>query len=162
MPEIILLGWIHTFIGILALLVGFYTLAKYKVISSGYFVGRLYLWSTLITAVTSLGIYNQGGFGPAHILGVLTLLALFAGHMVTKISVLSKISVYFQAFCYSSTFLFHMIPAITDGLRRLPVGDPVVTDPEDPLLLNFYTLFIVLFLVGYALQVMWLWKQNKP
>ena len=161
MPEITILGWIHTFIGIFALLIGFYTLARYKVISSEQSVGRFYLWSTLITAVTSLGIYNQGGFGPAHVLGVLTLLALLAGFLVTKIVVLSKVAVYFQTFCYSSTFLFHMIPAITDGLRRLPVGDPVVTDPEDPMLLNFYLLFVVLFVVGYLLQVLWLRKKAK-
>ena len=55
-----------------------------------------------------------------------------------------------------------MIPAITDGLMRLPVGDPVVTEFEDPLLRGFYLLFLVLFLIGYAAQVMWLRKQNDP
>ena len=161
MPEITILGWMHTFVGIFALVVGIYTLAIHQVISNEQTAGRVYLLSTLITAISSLGIYNQGGFGPAHVLGVLTLLALLAGFLVTKMGVFSKISAYLQAFCYSSTFLFHMIPAITDGLRRLPVGDPVVTDPEDPLLLNFYLLFLLLFFVGYALQVLWLRKNTK-
>lgn len=160
MPEITILGWAHTVIGIAALLVGVYTLAKFKVITAQQAAGRIYLVATLITAVTSLMIYNQGGFGPAHVLGVLTLLALAAGFLVTKIKLLSGIADYFQAFCYSSTFLFHMIPAITDGLRRLPVGDPVVTDPHDPILGQFYLLFLVLFLVGYVAQFFWLKKQK--
>ena len=32
MPEMILLGWIHTIIAIVALVAGYYTLAVYKVI----------------------------------------------------------------------------------------------------------------------------------
>jgi hypothetical protein len=54
-----------------------------------------------------------------------------------------------------------MIPAITDGLLRLPVGDPILTDPQDPLLKKFYMAFLAVFLVGYALQVRWLKKQNR-
>jgi len=62
--------------------------------------------------------------------------------------------------CYSATLLFHMIPAITDGLMRLPVGHPVVTDIEDPLLRSFYLAFLIVFIVGFIFQVIWLRKQN--
>ncbi len=159
MPEITLLGWFHTIIGVIALVAGFYTLAVHKVITPRQRTGQIYLALTLITAVTALMIYNQGGFGPAHILAILTLLALVAGFLVTRISALAKIAVYFQAFCFSATLLFHMIPAITDGLLRLPVGDPVLTTIHDPLLRQFYLLFLVLFLIGYVLQVIWLKKR---
>lgn len=161
MPEITILGWFHTIIAIIALLAGFYTLARYKIITLGHKSGVVYFLCTFIAAATALMIYNQGGFGPAHILAVLTLLALFAGYLVTKISFLSKISDYFQAFCFSGTLLFHMIPAITDGLLRLPVDDPYLKSFHDPLLKKFYLLFLVLFVIGYIAQVFWLRKRNS-
>ncbi|MEM7277475.1 MAG: hypothetical protein AAF385_05050 [Pseudomonadota bacterium] len=156
MPEITLLGWFHTIIGVIALVAGFYTLAVNKIITLRQHAGQIYLALTFITAITALMIYNQGGFGPAHILAILTLLALVAGFLVTRISALTKIAAYFQAFCFSATLLFHMIPAITDGLLRLPVGDPILTTIHDPLLRKFYLLFLVTFLVGYVFQFIWL------
>lgn len=156
MPEITLLGWIHTIIAIIALIAGFYTLAIYKVITPERKTGQLYLVCTLIAAVTALMIYKHGGFGAAHALAVLTLLALIGGFFVTRIPAFSQIADYFQAFCFSGTLLFHMIPAITDGLLRLPVGDPVLTNPEDPLLKIFYLSFVVIFLVGYICQFFWI------
>ena len=162
MPEITLLGWIHTIIAIIALIAGFYTLAAYKVITPEQKTGRLYLICTLIAAATALMIYKHDGFGPGHGLAVLTLLALVGGFVVTKIPIFAKIAEYFQVFCFSGTLLFHMIPAITDGLLRLPVGDPVLTNPQDPMLKKFYLAFLFIFLVGYIMQFFWLKKQKKP
>jgi uncharacterized membrane protein len=160
MPDITPLGWFHTIIAIIALISGFYTLAVYKVIKPEQKTGRLYLVCTLIAAATALMIYKHGGFGPGHALAVLTLLALVSGFIVTKISAFAKKADYLEAFFFSGTLLFHMIPAITDGLLRLPVIDPVLTNPSDPLLKKFYLAFLVVFLVGYALQVRWLKKQK--
>ena len=160
MPEMILLGWIHTIIAIVALIAGYYTLAVYKVIEPGQTTGKVYLTCTFLAAVTALMIYQRGTFGPAHGLAVLTLLALAGGLLVTRIPAFKKIARYFQAFCFSGTLLFHMIPAITDGLLRLPVGDPVLTDFEAPLLKMFYLAFVVVFVVGWILQCFWL-KKNR-
>ena len=159
MPEITWFGWMHTIIAIVALLAGFYTLAVYKVITPEHRTGQVYLVCTLIAAVTALMIYRHGAFGPAHALAVLTLLALFGGFFVTKIPVFSQIADYFQAFCFSGTVLFHMLPAITDGLLRLQVSAPILTEPDDPLLKNFYLLFVAMFVVGYIFQFIWL--RNK-
>ena len=71
MPEMTLLGWFHTATGIIAVLSGFYTLYKYKIISSEQQIGRVYILVTAIVAGSALGIYNQGSFGVAHVLGVL-------------------------------------------------------------------------------------------
>ena len=79
MPEMTLLGWFHTILGVLAVLSGFYTLYKYRVISFKESSGKLYILVTLLVAGSALGIYNQGGFGGGHILGVLTLIALAGG-----------------------------------------------------------------------------------
>jgi len=49
MPEMTLLGWFHTVLGVLALIIAFYTLIKYKIISLAQFSGKLYLFLTIIT-----------------------------------------------------------------------------------------------------------------
>lgn len=161
MPEITALGWFHTGIAIVALLAGVYSLVKYKFIKPANRSAQIYLLCTFLAAASSLMIYNQGGFGPAHILGILTLLALFGGFAVKKIPFFAPISDYFEALCFSATFLFHMIPAITDTMLRLPVGDPFATTIEDPRIRGFYLLFLVLFIIGFALQCWVLRKRSS-
>ena len=160
MPEMTVLGWFHTILGILAVLSGFYTLYKYKIITTEESSGKLYVLVTLLVAGSALGIYNQGGFGIAHVLAVLTLIALAGGYIMEKFKWFGSFSKYFQALGYTSTLLFHMIPAITDFLRRLPVGDPFIDSFEDPLLLNFHTAFLVIYLVGLVTQIVWLKRQT--
>tara|TARA_B100001250_G_scaffold275556_1_gene238021 strand:- start:496 stop:981 length:486 start_codon:yes stop_codon:yes gene_type:complete len=159
MPEMTVLGWFHTILGILAVLSGFYTLYKYKIITTEESSGKLYVLVTLLVAGSALGIYNQGGFGIAHVLAVLTLIALAGGYIMEKFKLFGSFSKYFQALGYTSTLLFHMIPAITDFLRRLPVGDPFIDSFEDPLLLKFHTAFLVIYLVGLVAQIVWLKRQ---
>jgi hypothetical protein len=54
-----------------------------------------------------------------------------------------------------------MIPAITDFLRRLPVGDPFIDTLEDPLLRQFHLAFFAIFVVGIIAQVLWLRKSSQ-
>ena len=159
LPPITYLGWIHTGCGIAAILIGAYALHKYKVISFSERAAKIYLLLTFITAATALAIYNQGGFRIAHVLAVLTLLALIAGIIVEKTYMLGSLSKYFFTLCYTSTFLFHMIPAITDFLRRLPIGDPFIDSFEDPLLMNFHLSFLLVYLIGISYQMYWLRQQ---
>ncbi|GIS75647.1 MAG: hypothetical protein CM1200mP12_13660 [Gammaproteobacteria bacterium] len=84
MPEMTMLGWFHTVLGVVAVLSGFYTLYKYRVISMVEASGRLYVYVTLLVAGSALGIYNQGGFGIAHALAVLTLIAITGGFVMEK------------------------------------------------------------------------------
>ena len=160
MPEIIPLGWFHTIMGIIALVSGGYTLAKFKEISHQIRSGQIYLVTTLITAGTALAIYQHGFFGPAHVLAVMTLGALAAGMTASTTKLFGNASRYVRAFFFSSTLLFHCIPAVTDALLRLPVGDPFLTSIEDPILRMCYLGLLVLFLVGVSLQMRWIRRQR--
>ena len=162
MPEMIPLGWFHTILGIGAVVSGFYTLIKYRIVSLTHRSGKLYALLTLIVAGTALGIYNQGGFGIAHNLAVLTLVALAGGVVLEKTRLFGSFSKYCQALGYSSTLLFHMLPAITDFLRRLPVGDPFIDTLEDPLLRQFHLAFLAIFVVGVIAQMLWLRNSSQP
>jgi hypothetical protein len=67
-----------------------------------------------------------------------------------------------QAVCYSATLLFHSLPAVTDGLLRLPVGNPVLTSINDPILRMCFLGLFVLFLIGVSLQLRWIHRQSGP
>ena len=160
MPEMSPLGWFHTLIGVTALVSGGFTLAKYKEILLQKRSGQVYLTTTLITAGTALAIFQRGEFGPGHALAAMTLLALAVGTVAATTKIFGKMSRYLQALSYSATLLFHSIPAVTDGLLRLPVGDPVLTSIKDPILKMCYLGLLILFLLGISLQWSWIHKQR--
>ncbi len=110
----------------------------------------------LVVAGSALAIYNQGGFGVGHILAVLTLTALLAGHLLETLKPFGKWSVYLQTGACTATVLLHLVPAITVFLRRLPVGDPFVDSLDAPLVQSFHLAFLVAFIVGVLAQWMWL------
>ena len=161
MPEITALGWFHTAMGIIALVSGAVTLIRYKEIDPKNRSAQIYLATTLVTAGTALAIFQHGFFGPAHVLALLTLGALAVGMIAATLTLFGRLSRYVQALSFSATLLFHCIPAVTDGLMRLPVGDPVVTSFEDPLLRNAYLVLLILFLVGASLQLRWIPRQQN-
>lgn len=161
MPEISLFGWFHTIIAMLALIAGLYSLVRFKFILLEHTSSKIYLVCTLIAALSALAIFRHGGFGAAHGLAVLTLAALLVGTLAAKTRIFGKFSSYLQAMSYSATFLFHMIPAITDGLMRLPVEAPIVISIEDPLLKGFYLSFLIVYVVGLIWQFLSLRKMNK-
>jgi len=145
--------------GIIALSSGVFTLTKFKEISLQTRSGQIYLVTTLITAGTALAIFQRGEFGPGHALAVMTMVALVVGTVAATMKPFGKLSRHVQAVSYSATLLFHCIPAVTDGLLRLPVGDPVLTSIEDPTLKICYLGLLVLFLIGISLQLRWIQRQ---
>ncbi len=161
MPEITALGWFHTAMGIIALVSGAVTLVRYREIDPQNRSAQIYLATTLVTAGTALAIFQHGGFGPAHGLAVLTLAALVVGMAAALLKLFGKLSRYVQALSFSATLLFHCIPAVTDALMRLPVGDPVVSSLEDPLLRGSYLALLVLFVIGVSLQLRWVYRQQN-
>ncbi len=154
MPPMTALGWFHTVMGMLAIGTAVFTLRRHHFISSANVSGRVYLLITLIVAGSALMIYNQGGFGVGHLLAVMTLGALGAGVLLERHPLAGAYSIYLQTAAYSATLLFHMVPAITDFLRRLPVGDPFAASLDAPLVRGFHLAFLAMF----ALGLLWQWR----
>ena len=162
MPAITPLGWLHTVLGAIAIVSGIVTLVKYKEITLDTRSSQVYLFATLITAVSALGIYQHGSFGPGHGLALMTLLALGVGSFAAKRKLYGETSRYVQAIAYSATLLFHSIPAITDGLLRLPVGNPVLSSIDDPVLKMSYLGLFAAYLVGVGFQLRWIHQHPEP
>ncbi len=154
------MGILHTLIGILALISGFALLWKSKRISFEPMLGKIYLFTTLITAASSLTIFKHGSFNPAHGLAILTLLAVFVGVVLEKIHLFKSWNKYFVNICYSSTILFHLIPTATEILTRFPMQAPLVNSLKDPMLHKTFLAIFVVFMVFLILQMRWLKNQK--
>ncbi|MEO1246247.1 MAG: hypothetical protein AAFX56_11255 [Pseudomonadota bacterium] len=153
------LGWFHTIAGIAALVSGAITLYRFKEISYRTRIGLFYLLTTLVTAVTALLIYQHGGFGVAHFMAVAALVALTVGLLAESLTLFGSWSRRIQAVSFSATILFHCLPAATDGLLRLPVGSPVLSSIDDPVMKMSHLALLVLFLIGVAFQLRWINRQ---
>jgi uncharacterized membrane protein len=148
------LGLIHTAISLVALVCGFILLFRDKAISPRVRLGPTYLIATFLTAATGLGIFRHGGFGPPHVLAILTIIVLAVGATASYSGLFGRASRYVETACYSATFLFHLIPGFTETLTRLPAGAPVAASPEAPILQAINAALLALFLVGLGWQIL--------
>ncbi|MYM68439.1 hypothetical protein GTP45_16605 [Pseudoduganella sp. FT55W] len=140
------LGVIHTAISLVAVGAGVIGLARDKRIDLSNGAGKTYLVMTVLTCLTGFGIFQHGGFGKPHALGVLTLIVLAAAWVIRE-------RVALQAVLLSVTFFFHMIPAVTETLTRLPAGAPLLADAEAPELKAITGVMLILLVIGATLQV---------
>lgn len=147
------LGTVHTAISLVAVAAGFIALVRYKEISPRNMTGMTYVITTLITVLTGFGIFEHGGFGKPHILGIVTLLVLGIAAIAGYSRLLGRASPYVETASYSLTFFFHFIPGVTETATRLPLGAPLVASPEAPELQAVIGALFVLYLIGATLQV---------
>jgi len=147
------LGIFHTAISVIAVMTGIVCLAKQHAISMRTTAGQIYAWTTVVTCLTGFGIFQHGGFGKPHVLGIVTLVTLAIAVLAERKRVFGAKSDYIEVVAYSATFLFHMIPAVTETFTRLPAGSPVFSSPDDPTLTHVTGLFFLIFLAGAGLQV---------
>ena len=148
------LGVVHTLISLVAVAAGLIALLRDGRITPRNTLGQIYLWTTILTCLTGFGIFQHGGFGKPHALGVITLLTLAGATFAMRSALFGRAGPYIETVAYSATFLFHLIPAITETSTRLPLGAPLLASPEAPELKAATGLLAALFLVGAAWQVL--------
>ncbi len=148
------IGIIHTAISLVAVAAGIYAFFRDKEISPRNGLGRTYVWTTVLTCLTGFFIFQHGGFGKPHMLGIVTLLVLAVAWAAGSTKLFGRASRYAETVSYSLTFFFHMIPGVTESFTRLPVDAPLFTGPDDPSLQKTIGVVFLLFLVGAFLQVM--------
>jgi len=153
-------GIFHTAMGLIALVAGFGALVRDREISPRNVPGQLYTGASLLSAATALGIYRHGGFGPAHVLAVLTILALAAGTACALAAPFGSMTRYVQAVCFSATILFAVVPGVTEVLMRFPENAPLVPFSEPSGLKPVYASLLLIFFVGLACQLRWLRREQ--
>ena len=152
------LGTGHTAFSLVAVAVGLYLLVRYREITAQTLAGKVYVVATLVTVLSGFGIFQHGGFGKPHTLGVITLIVLAVALLAAYTRLFGRASRYIEVVSYSATFLFHLIPGVTETTTRLPLGKPVFASPEAQELQLIAGVLFVLFAIGSVLQVLRLRK----
>ena len=147
------LGAIHTAISLVALVAGVIALVRDKEIVAQSTLGKTYIWATVLTCLTGFGIFQHGGFGKPHALGVITLLVLALAVFAARTTLFGRASRYVETISYTMTFFFHLVPGFTETFTRLPAGAPLFANPDDPALQRTIGVVFLLVLVGIGLQV---------
>ena len=147
------LGIVHTAISLVAVVAGAIALIRDGAITPRNALGKTYIVTTVLTCLTGFGIFQHGGFGKPHMLGIITLVVIGIAALAGYTSLFGRASKYVETVGYSLTFLFHMIPGVTETSTRLPLGKPLLPSAEAPQLQVASGVLFVLFLIGAALQV---------
>ena len=146
------LGVFHTAISLIAVAAGAFALIRDKKITWDNTVGKVYIISTVIVCLTGFGIFQHGGFGKPHALGVITLVVLAIAFAAGKKTLFGRYSPYIETVSFSMTFFFHIVPAITETATRLPRDAPLASSPDDPNIQMAIGICFVLFAIGAVLQ----------
>lgn len=152
------LGWVHTLGSLPAIPVAVYMFARHGRIVPRSIPGAIYFVSMLIGALTVLLVAHQSiSYGIA----AATLLFLLAGYGVGWLP-LGRAGVYLETGALTVTSFLLMVPTVSEILRRVPDGHPIVTDLKSPLLLGAQGALFVLLVVGLAAQVLYLRRKGRP
>jgi uncharacterized membrane protein len=147
------LGVVHTIISVIAVVAGAVAFLRYGRISLANRIGQVYVITTILTCLTAFGIFQHGGFGKPHMLAIITLVVLGIAALAGRTTLFGRASAYVETISYTATFLFHMVPAITETSTRLPYGHPLLPNADAPELKTATGVLLLLFLIGVAWQV---------
>lgn len=147
-------GMLHTLVSLVSLFAGIYALVRHRELSSRGALGAAYVGGTLASCVTGLFIFRHGGFNEAHALSITTLLVLAIAGFAERGARPGSMRRILSVLAYTLTLFFHFIPGFNETLVRVPVGNPVITGPDDPLLMPLVGATFAVFAVVMLLQVL--------
>jgi hypothetical protein len=151
------LGWLHTLGSLPAIPLAAYMLVKRGRIAPETRAGRAYFWFMLLGVLTVYPIAHQP---ISSIVATVTLAVLLLGYGIARWRTAPRVWKYIETVSLSLSVFLLMIPTVSETLRRLPVGKPLVTDLKDPLLLGTQGALFLALTVGTALQMRALYKHK--
>lgn len=154
------LGAIHTAISLIPVLAGAYGFARDGRITPHSRLGDWYLYGMLGSVFSSFGLSSTGGFNSGHALGIIALLAIFAGRHVQSVQRLGNARPYLQTASMTFSFLVLMIPGLNETLSRVPVGNPIGHGPDSPEVKLAIAIAFGIFLLGLGYQMLRLRQQR--
>lgn len=152
------LGWIHTLGSLPAIPAAIFMFTRYGRIVPRSTPGAIYFVSMLIGAATVFLVAHQP---ISYVVGVLTILFLLAGYGIERVLGSTRIARYIETICLSITAFLLMVPTVSEILRRVPDGHPIVTDLKSPLLLGAQAGLLAILVVGLTAHMIYLIRQNK-
>lgn len=146
------LGVVHTAISLVPVVAGLFALSRHRAINPRTRSGTVYLVGLTVSVLTSFGLSSTGHFNAGHALGILALLAAFGSLLVPRLPFLGRLRPYLSTFGLSFSFFLLLVPGINETLTRLPVAHPLASGPESPEVRGALLAWVLIFLVGFALQ----------
>jgi hypothetical protein len=151
------LGWVHTLGSLPAIPLAVYMIARYGRIVPRSIPGAVYFVSMLIGAATVFLVAHEP---VSYAIDTLTIVLLLAGYGVGRLPSLGRAARYIETICLSLTVFLLMLPTVTETLRRVPDGHPLVTDLKSPLLLGSQASLLVMLIIGVTAQIIYLRKER--
>ena len=149
-----LIGCFHTIIGSAGILSCIYLLVRHNFIDVWSNLGMFYIICTLFTSGSSFFIFSAtGSFNDAHLLSLLTILAIIAALILDRFNFFSFLTKYLKELALSVTVLFSMMPTTAEVMQRLPPNDPFVDSIYDPLIMNFYISYVLIYAIFALYQI---------
>lgn len=153
MSSLSTLGIVHTLISLIAVGAAVASFATHGRVLPDRRTGRIYIAFTVLSCLTSLGIFAHGGFGKPHALAVITLVTLLVATLAQRVSLFGHAAPAVETVAFSATFLFHLIPAATETLTRLPREAPLFDNADAPGLQALIGSLFLCFLAGSWFQL---------
>lgn len=144
------LGWVHTLGSLPAIPVAAYMLARHGRIVPRSRPGAVYFAAMLIGATSVFLVAHQP---VSYGIGAVTLAMLLTGYSAGRLAFLGRAARTVETIALSLTVFLLMLPTVTEILRRVPDGHPLVTDLKDPLLIGAQTSLLALFVIGLTIQL---------
>jgi hypothetical protein len=152
------IGWVHTLGSLPAIPLAMYMFARHGRIVPRSMPGVAYFAAMLIGAVTAFLVAHQP---VSYAIGAVTLLLLFAGYSMDRFPILGRAGRYLETIFLTLTSFLLMVPTVTEILRRVPDGHPLVADMNSPLLLGAQASLLVILALGLTAQIIHLRRQDK-
>jgi len=149
------LGWLHTLGSLPAIPAAAYMLIRHGRIIPRSIAGRIYFISMVIGGLT---VFLVATTPESAAVGAVTLLVLFAGYTVGRITILGRLRWYLETFLLTLTVFLLMVPTVSEILRRVPDGHPIVTEPGSPILKGVLASLAAILVLGLAAQFTYLFK----
>ncbi|OAI92288.1 hypothetical protein [Pseudomonas putida] len=151
------LGWVHTLGSLPAIPLAAYMFARHGRIVPRSRAGLAYLGFMLVGAGSVFMIAKQP---VSNAIALFTLIVLLAGYGVGRVRVLGRAGVYLETVLLSVSAFFLMLPTVSEVLRRVPDGHPIVTDLHAPLLVGTQLGLLLALVLGVTAQVVYLRRQG--
>lgn len=151
------LGWVHTLGSLPAIPVAAYMFARFGRIVPRSTAGVVYFVAMLIGAVSVVPIAHEP---VSYVIAGVTLLLLLIGYGIARLPGQGRAKIYVETISLTLSAFLLMLPTITETLRRVPDGHPLVTDLKSPILLGAQGTLLVFLIVGLAAQIIHLRRQG--
>jgi hypothetical protein len=151
------IGWLHTLGSLPAIPLALWMLARHGRIVPRSNAGRAYFWFMLLGALTVYPVAHQP---VSSIIATVTLVVLLTGYGVSRWSITGRAAIYLETILLSISVFLLMVPAVSETLRRLPVGHPLVTDLKDPLLVGAQGALALMLVAGVPVQL-WALRRKR-